>query len=179
MQKQKTEIYECKLTLKLTGEDADRLCRKAGEAGISVPELLEEFIGDLIDGRHTGGSDERDYVDMWFYRRYNMLCDDDGFVRYVLMYEDAERLLDIQQYIKDDEPDLLDEEFKEDWDNIRENVDAWKSELEKVYADFLEWSGRERTEGSLEEDMQRLAAWKEGVERFKGRPVAQISEEGN
>lgn len=177
MQKQKTEIYECRLTLKLTGEDADRLCRKAGEAGVSVPELLEEFIGDLIDGRHTGGSDERECADAWFERRYSMQCDDDDFVRYVLMHEDGERLLKIRQYIKEDEPDLQDEEYREDWDGIRENVEAWRSELEEAYAGFLEWSGRKRTEGNLEEDMQRLEDWKESVERFKGRPVAQASEE--
>lgn len=179
MQKQKTEIYECKLTLKLTGEDADRICRKAGEAEITVTELLQEFIGDLIHGRHTGGSDERDCADMWFNRRYSMLCDNNDFVRYALMYYNVDELLRVQESIEEYEEMLQDEEYEEDWDGLRENVEAWKSELEEVYAGFLEWSEPKKAEKNLDEDMQRLAAWKEGVERFKGRPVAQESEEGD
>lgn len=61
-------IKERSLTLKLSNADVKRLFEKAGGAGLTVSELLENFIGDLVDGTYSNGSDERDYAGYWFDR---------------------------------------------------------------------------------------------------------------
>lgn len=40
-------IRERKITVKLSDEDCDRLARKCGEHGLTIGELIENFIGDL------------------------------------------------------------------------------------------------------------------------------------
>ncbi len=57
-------------TFKLNLSDADvtRLYEKAAEASIAPEQLLENFIGDLVCGTHTNGSDERTRAEEWFDR---------------------------------------------------------------------------------------------------------------
>lgn len=61
-------IRERTFKLRLSDADVKRLFEKAGEAGMSVSELLQNFIGDLVDGTYSNGSDERMYADQWFDR---------------------------------------------------------------------------------------------------------------
>lgn len=56
------------ITLQLSDADCDRLLKKAGEHGLTVAELLQNFIGDLVDGTYSNGSDERMYAQDWFGR---------------------------------------------------------------------------------------------------------------
>ena len=61
-------VKERRITVKMSDSDCDRLARKCGECGITIGELIQSFIGDLIDGTYSNGSDERDYADRWFER---------------------------------------------------------------------------------------------------------------
>jgi hypothetical protein len=61
-------IKERTITLKLSDADCERIAKKAGEHGLTVGMLLENFIGDLIDGTYSNGSDERDRAEQWFER---------------------------------------------------------------------------------------------------------------
>lgn len=66
---QKKEIETIKdrtLILKLSDADCDRILQKAAGCGLTVSELLASFIGDLIDGTYTNGSDERMLAQDWF-----------------------------------------------------------------------------------------------------------------
>ena len=40
-------IRERKITVKLSDADCDRLARKCGEHGLTIGELIENFVGDL------------------------------------------------------------------------------------------------------------------------------------
>lgn len=57
-------IRERNITVKLSDADCNRLARKCGEHGLTVGELIENFIGDLIGGTHSNGSDEQAYVEV-------------------------------------------------------------------------------------------------------------------
>ena len=61
-------IRERKITVKLSDADCDQLARKCGEHGLTIGELIENFVGDLVGGTYSNGSDERDYADQWFER---------------------------------------------------------------------------------------------------------------
>lgn len=49
------------ITVNLSDADVKRLAEKSGEGGLTISELLENFIGDLVDGTYSNGSDERMY----------------------------------------------------------------------------------------------------------------------
>lgn len=57
-QKEIETIRERKITVKLTDADCDRLARKCGEHGLTIGELIENFVGDLVGGTYSNGSDE-------------------------------------------------------------------------------------------------------------------------
>lgn len=56
------------IPISLSDADCERLAIKAGEVGLTVDELLRNFIGDLVDGTYSNGSDERMYANQWFER---------------------------------------------------------------------------------------------------------------
>ena len=47
---------------------ATAFCKKAASHGMTVSGLLESFIGDLVEGTFTNGSDERYLAEDWFNR---------------------------------------------------------------------------------------------------------------
>lgn len=61
-------IRERTITVNLSDADCHRLMLKCGESGLTVGKLVENFVGDLIDGTYSNGSDERDLVCQWFER---------------------------------------------------------------------------------------------------------------
>ena len=69
-------VRERQVTIKATDRDFEKLQDKCSEYGITVGELLECFVGDLIDGAYTSGSDERRMAAAWFERFSVNLCPD-------------------------------------------------------------------------------------------------------
>ncbi|WP_097002732.1 hypothetical protein [Lacrimispora amygdalina] len=67
-QKEIDTIKERNIILKLSDADVQRIWEKAGSVGLSVSELFKNFVGDLVDGTYSNGSDERDLVNQWFDR---------------------------------------------------------------------------------------------------------------
>ena len=61
-------IKERQITVKLSDADCNRLTKKCGEYGLTIGGLLENFIGDLVGGTYSNGSDERDCAERWFER---------------------------------------------------------------------------------------------------------------
>ena len=49
-------IRERKITVKLSDADCDRLAKKCGEYGLTIGELIENFVGDLVDGTYSNGT---------------------------------------------------------------------------------------------------------------------------
>lgn len=67
-QKEIATIKPRTIELNLSDADVMRLSQKAGTVGLTVQELLQSFIGDLVDGTYSNGSDEREYAQQWFER---------------------------------------------------------------------------------------------------------------
>lgn len=57
-QKEIETIRERKITVKLSAADCDRLAIKCGEHGLTIGELIENFVGDLVGGTYSNESDE-------------------------------------------------------------------------------------------------------------------------
>lgn len=77
-------IRDRTITLRLSDADCERIARKAGEGGLTVGELLENFIGDLVGGTYTNGSDERMYAQDWFERCWFGGCPGNTLLRHLL-----------------------------------------------------------------------------------------------
>ena len=67
-QKEIKTIKERSITLKLSDADCERIAVKAGKHGLTVGVLLQNFIGDLVDGTYSNGSDERAMAERWLER---------------------------------------------------------------------------------------------------------------
>lgn len=59
-------IKEREVKINLSAADMRRLWKKAGSVGMTAGELLASFIGDLVCGTYSNGSDERMYAQQWF-----------------------------------------------------------------------------------------------------------------
>jgi len=141
-QKEIETIKERTVTLNLSDADCDRLTRKCGESGLTIGKLLENFVGDLVDGTYSNGSDERMYAGEWFDRcwfsletKETLLCNllDRGY--------DPEDYLDTLDSIKtaqkekkylEDHP----EEADEDSQYIDDNIAMWEEELKDMREDW-------------------------------------------
>ena len=69
-------VRERQITIKATDSDFEKLQDKCCEYGITIDELLENFVGDLVDGAYSSGSDERRLAAAWFDRFSVNLCSD-------------------------------------------------------------------------------------------------------
>lgn len=96
----KNRIYN--IPIELSKTDLRMLYNKAGAAGLTVGELLENFINDLIGGERTNGSDERMYAEQWFERCwFNIDYGTSSFLSYLCdmsMTDYIEELLDELEY---------------------------------------------------------------------------------
>lgn len=64
------------IEVKLSDADVKRISEKAAAHGLTVGELIENFIGDLVCGTYSNGSDERMYRTLRnvAYRREIFVC---------------------------------------------------------------------------------------------------------
>ncbi len=59
---------ERNISIRLSDFDCKKLANLCGEYGITLSELFENFVGDLIGSAYTNGSDERMLANDWFNR---------------------------------------------------------------------------------------------------------------
>ena len=105
-------IKERTLVLKLSDADCDRILQKAASHGMTVSELLESFIGDLVDGTFTNGSDERYLAEDWF-NRCGFERDDKRTLLWHLLEQNADLENFIELYEENEEYKSHPEEFEE------------------------------------------------------------------
>lgn len=94
-EKQKQEIASIKgreLVLRLSDQDVEEICELTGRYGTTVEELLENFVGDLIDGTYCNGSDEHEYARRWFERCDLGMFPETDFVSYMLNSYGSDRV---------------------------------------------------------------------------------------
>lgn len=164
-------IRERKLILNLSDADVDRLCRIAGIAQLTVSQLLESFIGDLVSGTYSNGSDERDAAKKWYERScyYSYSYPLKSFLSHLCKYgiECVEDVLSLQEDIDDLSADLekaennlmsLEELLSELIESNELNKIA--GDYEKVKAMYIEFTTRE-----LNWSKERFAEyWKDYLE---------------
>lgn len=106
-------IKERIIKLNLSDADCERIAQKAGKHKLTVGELLENFIGDLVDGTYSNGSDERYYAEQWFERCWFGLFPDETLLKYLLDWDynvdDFLTTYDKLKYYESNPQDFIDE----------------------------------------------------------------------
>jgi hypothetical protein len=142
-QKEIETIRERKIIVKLSDADCDRLARKCGEHGLTIGELIENFVGDLVGGTYSNGSDERDYADQWFERCWFGMFPEPTLLNHLLnlgyepehyldMLEKLEELKDMRENWKPEKESKMDEEIAilKKWVKEKENLQDFKYNLD-------------------------------------------------
>ena len=133
------------IKIHLDQEDGKGLAKAAGRVGLTVSELLESFIADLICGKESNGSDERMYAQQWLDRCAFSRMGKDTLLRYLL---DMEVPIDRFLYVYWQHREAT-EESKE-----------WQRELEEEYLGYVEDFITEHTGRlDMEEEVDAVRRW--------------------
>ena len=121
------------LTLNLSDADVKRISETSGRVGLTVAELLQNFIGDLVHGTYSNGSDERMYANQWFNRCWFAYGASDSLLQKLL--KQGEGLNGVERFLAavDDlflaESDLADAEDDEERQCCQEDIAEFKEDV--------------------------------------------------
>lgn len=153
-------IRERNITVKLSDADCNRLARKCGEHGLTVGELIENFIGDLVDGTHSNGSDEKNCAERWFNRCWFGMFSEQTLLNHLLHWgyepEDYLDTLDNIETAQEEKKYLEEhpEEADEEAQYIDDDIADWEEELKDMRADW-----KPEKEPNMDEELEIIKKW--------------------
>lgn len=147
-------IKERTITLQLSDHDCERIAREAGVVGLTVGELLENFIGDLTDGTYSNGSDERMYAELWFKRCMFSMFPSQTLLRHLLKNDHSVKYF-LEAYREYQNYKVHPEEYVNDIEELCENEELWFIEETRTYLD--EWKPEEDTD--MEKELELCEKW--------------------
>ena len=169
---QQVEIETIKpreFSIKLSDADVKRIYNVAGAHGLTPGELIEQFIGDLVDGTYSNGSDERERANSWLERCWFGMFPEYTFLRYLVEWGEIEYYLDDlddletareeleylqgEEYAKE-EPD---EEIRNQ--EIKDAKEWMKEAEERIQEYYNEYKESADDPEELEKAMQGVKKW--------------------
>lgn len=166
-------IKERTIKLKLSDADVDRLAMKAAEAGMTMEELLVSFIGDLVCGTYSNGSDERMYAEAWYERCGFSFYPSNDIAR-IAKYGGLEAMVDYcKQYqiaiedLEHTKQDLADPDCDDITEEDVKEAEEWLADCESDVEDVMKYA---ECTGTLEEVVAAVLKWAADLEQFKAQP---------
>ena len=165
---QREEIETIKprtITVNLSDADVRRLAEKSGEGGLTISELLENFIGDLVDGTYSNGSDERMYAEQWYQRCWFAMFSDDTFLKFLLLWGDLDDYIDLMDELESNKKEMAEmtadaEEYSsEERDELQEYINDLQEEKDYYWNKFLERKCQKESY-VFEKEIENIMAWK-------------------
>lgn len=164
-------VRQRNITVKLSDTDCQRLVRKCGEHGLTVGELLENFVSDLIGGPGTNGLDERDLANQWFDRCWFGAYPDDTLLRHLLCWGYApEHYLDVLDNIEEaeetkkralEQPEIYD---PEELSYLDDDIADWQEELADMRVDW-----KPDKEPDMQEEVDIIKKWVKEKEKLMSK----------
>lgn len=160
------------ITLELSDADVERIWNKAGSVNLTVSKLLENFIGDLVWGTYTNGSDERMYAEQWFERCGLGMFSDKTFLGYLLEYNCIKDVIGLWEDIKSVKEELVyanlhpTEYDPDEIEGLKEDLTDWKYSLDETFEEYKESTKNEEV-GTLDEEMETVIKWYEDMKQMK------------
>ena len=150
------------IEVKLSDADVKRISEKAAAHGLTVGELIENFIGDLVCGTYSNGSDERMYAEQWFERCWFGMFPDLTFLRYLIEWGGLDEVIEAwediensQETIADTEKSLASGEIQGMGGKTYTWKDITNSEGTPIYSSKEEWEQEERT--AMQDEQEYIA----------------------
>ena len=150
------------IEVKLSDADVKRISEVAGAHGLTVGELIENFIGDLVCGTYSNGSDERMYAQQWFERCWFGMFPDYTFLKYLIeqwgldeVMEAWEDIENSQETIADTEKSIASGEIQGMGGKTYTWKDITNSEGTPIYSSKEEWEQEERT--AIQDEQEYIA----------------------
>ncbi|MBM6802923.1 hypothetical protein H6B07_09670 [Mediterraneibacter glycyrrhizinilyticus] len=151
-------VRERTISVKLSDADCKRVLAAAGQYGMTVGELLEKFIADLVDGTFTNGSDERMYARQWLNRCLpcitfptvlgNLVTWQQDPEEYLKLFDELAEAREYKKYIENHK-----EEYGRYWEeDIREQADR----IEELKGRIEEFCGPEMNE---DRELEMIRRW--------------------
>lgn len=138
---EKTALH---LDIELTAEDKRKLFEAAYTAGVTPKDLIAGFIGDLVAGEDTGGSDERDLATQWLARRYMPEASLREYLPWALYYSRMEEICDGLTTKEEAEKELAwynehpEDAAEGEVEEIQRDLAAANQELADIYSAYAE-----------------------------------------
>lgn len=158
------------IVLKLPNEDVENLCAKAARADLTVSQLLENFVYDLVHSDRANGSDERMYANQWFDRCGFSFSFSQTFLVYLIEWGEVDTAIEMWEELEDyKDMEELDEYEKRD-------VATITGALEKMFRDY-QADHKEPSDHTLESGMEKVMEWdRERKELLRGNIMEKIKE---
>lgn len=169
------------ITLKLSDEDCERLFSLCGKRGITVTDLLQHFVEDLVGRTDKSKSEESAYA-----RKYLERCLFDMFPEATLLslllnknydvYHDFLGVLDdidggyvdLEHYKK--YPDFFNEK---DFAFLNGEIEGWEKHIADIKADFL----KQNENADWEKEVEKVEQWWKEKLKFKNEDAEKWRDE--
>lgn len=150
------------IEINLSDADVKRISEKAEGHGLTVAELIKNFIGDLVDGTYSNGSDERMYANEWFNRCYFGAVPDYTFLKYLIEQGDVEGVIEALKFIEEGKQTIA--ELKEDIAEMEARLND-KEYIKFYYVD--EYEGYNYVKECIEDAKESLQKEQDDITSFK------------
>lgn len=161
-------IKERTITLKLSDADCERIAKKAGKHSLTVGELLENFIGDLVGGTYSNGSDERDRAEQWFERCWFGMFPEETLLWYLLDWgHDVDDFLTVYDELKYYEANP--EKYLEEVAEAKENGEnLW---FEDEYHNYVDEFLNSHKDIDINKEIELCRKWLADLEKLRGEEL--------
>lgn len=168
IQKREIEtIKERTITLQLSDADCERVAKRAGLSGLTVAELIENFIGDLVDGTYSNGSDERNKAIQWYERCWFSWMNDETLLHHLLHSGyDIDDFLTTYDELKEYEINPL--SFENQVTGLKGDERLW---FEEEYHDYVDEFLEKHKGVDIEKEIKLCREWLKDMKNLKGEAL--------
>ena len=160
-------IKERAITFKLSDADCERISNLVGEHGITVSQLFENFIGDLVSGTYSNGSDERMMAEQWFNRCWFGMFPEETLLNYLLECgTNIEDFLNTYEEIENYKANPQD--YADEIEEAKENGEEMLY-FEEEYHDYIDEFIDKHKDTDMEKEIKLCREWFSDLQKLKGK----------
>lgn len=162
------KIKERNITVNLSDVDCEKLVRKCGMHGLTVGEMIENFVSDLIGSIHSNGNDESMYANKWLGRCWFGISPETTFLNHLLCWgydpEDYLNAMDNIETAKEEKKYLEEhpgEADEEEVSYIDDDIADWEEGLKKMRKNW-----KPEKEPNMEKENEIIRKWLDEKEKL-------------
>lgn len=133
------------IKINLPDTDIKKFFEKAAGVGLSPDELLGAFIGDLVDGTYTNGSDERMYIEQWFDRCMFSANWCSSFLSYLIRSCELDYYFDLLKNVSECKDEISETdisefdsraEYEEEIEYLNKRMESANEEVQEMFEEY-------------------------------------------